>query len=231
MLPRSCFVNSDWGSDHDFTKMLADVFLYQVIDLPSRKKNILKFVLSFNPDNIKNITVDSTFGLSSDHYCVYFDLYLNFKLINSAVKKTFDYENCDFNSLRASLNDNPLFVLLTLLHSMDFLRYHVCNQKEKDLLVSGLSDPKVLEAFRIKTGYVPAKKHTLTVLLLKFSTIPDRSGLSSNRNLIVALFLTLSISMIILKLLVIKKINFHRSLFLLTTGSSYFAPDFGFTSS
>ena len=60
--------------------MLADVFLYQVIDLSTRKKNILDLVLSSSPDNIENITVDSTFGLPSHHYCICFDLYLNFKL-------------------------------------------------------------------------------------------------------------------------------------------------------
>ena len=67
----SGFVNSDCGFDHDFTNMLADAFLYQVIDLPTRKENILDLVLSSNPDNIVNISVDSTFGLPSDHYCVY----------------------------------------------------------------------------------------------------------------------------------------------------------------
>ena len=56
--------------------------------------------------------MDSTFGLPSDHYCVYFDLHLNFKLINSPLRKTFDYANADFSSLRDSLNDNPLFVPL-----------------------------------------------------------------------------------------------------------------------
>ena len=56
--------------------------------------------------------MDSTFGLPSDHDCVYFDLYLNLKLINCPVRKTFDYTNTDFNSLRDSLNANPLFVPL-----------------------------------------------------------------------------------------------------------------------
>ena len=155
--------------------MLAEVFLYQVIDQKEKWP-----VLSSNPDNIENITVDSTFGLPSDHYCVYFDLLLNFKLINSPVKKTFDFANADFNSFRNSLNDNPLFVPLNtstdmalntwkiqFLAAINFfvpkreikvsrrapwisydIIYAIKNKKTFwGKKVRGLSDPKVLEAF------------------------------------------------------------------------------------
>ena len=76
----SGFLNSDCGSDHDFTIMRSGVL-------------------------IKNITVDSSFSLPSDHDCL-------FCLINSPVTKTIDNANTDFNSLRDSLNANPLFVPL-----------------------------------------------------------------------------------------------------------------------
>ena len=72
----SGFLNSDLGADAIFANLLSDSFLFQVIDLSTRERNILDLILSSDPDIVANIHVDNS-GLPSDHNCVYFDMDLD----------------------------------------------------------------------------------------------------------------------------------------------------------
>ncbi len=62
----SGFVNSDIGVEYEFTNLLSDAFLYQLVDAPTRGVNTLDLVLSNNVD-LDTVFVENTNGLPSDH--------------------------------------------------------------------------------------------------------------------------------------------------------------------
>ncbi len=102
----SGFVNSDIGVEYEFTNLLSDAFLYQLVDAPTRGVNTIDLVLSSNVDLVDTVFVENTNGLPSDHKSISFNLFRLPKLNNQPSRYTYDFKNADFESLRTHLSDN-----------------------------------------------------------------------------------------------------------------------------
>ena len=107
----SGFTNSITSEEHHFASLIMDLYLFQLVDRPTRKKNILDLVITNSPSTVSSIDSGPYFaeaGLPSDHYPVVFDIDFSGKLKDSNHKFCFDFKNADFDSLNKELSLLPL---------------------------------------------------------------------------------------------------------------------------
>ena len=102
----SGFVSNDIGVEYEFTILLSDAFLYQLVDAPTRGINILDLVLSSNVDLVDTVFVENTNGLPSDHKRISFNLFRLLKLNNQPPRYIYDFKKADFETLRTHLSEN-----------------------------------------------------------------------------------------------------------------------------
>ncbi|XP_048583964.1 uncharacterized protein LOC125563139 [Nematostella vectensis] len=102
----SGFVNSDVGIVCEFANILSDAFLYQLVEAPTRKENILDLVLVSDINLVDSVFVEGNNCLPSDNKCIYFDFRCSAKIINSPSRSVYDFKNADFASLRGHLQTN-----------------------------------------------------------------------------------------------------------------------------
>ena len=92
------------------TDVLQDSGLFQLIDSPTRGKNVLDLILTTNEYLINNITVtdEESVSLKSDHKAITADINIIKKFKKPEKRSVYDYAKGDFNSLRVALRSLPL---------------------------------------------------------------------------------------------------------------------------
>ena len=91
----SGFTNSITSEEQQFASLIMDLYLFQLVDRPTRKKNILDLVITNSPSTVSSIDSGPYFaeaGLPSDHYPVVFDIDFSGKLKDSNHKFCFDFK-------------------------------------------------------------------------------------------------------------------------------------------
>lgn len=107
----SGFTCSSSGDDFAFASLLMDLYLFQLVEQPTRGNNILDLVLTNSPTFISEPRTGpplSDIGLSSDHHPVLFDFEIDVNIKESVGLKRFDFKNADFESLKQALLLTPL---------------------------------------------------------------------------------------------------------------------------
>ena len=90
---------------------MMDLYLFQLVDHPTRNENFLELVLTNSPSVVSSIESGPSFaeiGLPSDHYPVVFDINVLLKFKVSNYKYCYDYKHADFEGLNNELTLLPL---------------------------------------------------------------------------------------------------------------------------
>ena len=90
------------SDEHLFIKCVSDNFLMQLVDKPTRGKNILDLILCSDETLVENIVVGEPFG-TSDHCVVKFELVIN-KINFEATASSFNYYKADYQAITASFS-------------------------------------------------------------------------------------------------------------------------------
>lgn len=89
--------------------MIQDNFLYQLVDEPTREKNILDLVLTTNADLINNLKVGEPF---SDHNLISFRVDTRPYQNRVSKKEVYAFNKAGWNHLRALFNKSPWYCVL-----------------------------------------------------------------------------------------------------------------------
>jgi hypothetical protein len=141
---------SDLTVESSFTDVLQDSGLFQLIDSPTRGKNVLDLILTINEYLINNMTVtdEESVILKSDHKAITADINIIRKFKKHEKRSVYDYAKGDFNSLRVALRSLPLLDIVD-----NELDVNNAWTKRKDAFFSAVDYfiPKIL----IKSSYKP----------------------------------------------------------------------------
>ncbi len=112
---------SDISTDSNFTDVLQEFGLFQLVNSPTRGQNVLDLLLTTNEYLIDNISVtdDDSTCLKSDHKAITSDINLRRKINKPTKRLVYNYKNGDFDSLRASLKSLPLLELVESENDID----------------------------------------------------------------------------------------------------------------
>ena len=105
---------SDVSADNNFTDVLQEAGLFQLINSPTRGQNVLDLLLTTNEYLIDHISVtdDDSTCVKSDHKAITADI-KHLKKVNKPIKRmVYNYKNGDFDTLRATLRCLPLLNLV-----------------------------------------------------------------------------------------------------------------------
>ena len=105
---------SDVSTDNNFTDVLQEAGLFQLINSPTRGQNVLDLLLTTNEYLIDHISVtdDDYTCVKSDHKAITADI-KHLRKVNKPIKRmVYNYKNGDFDTLRAMLRCLPLLNLV-----------------------------------------------------------------------------------------------------------------------
>ena len=89
-----------------FTKLMHDNYLWQLVDFPTRNKNVLDLTLSNAPEKVKEIHGFEDI-ISTDHKLISFTLDFNIPKKNKVKRNVFDYKRDDWNAVNEALVQIP----------------------------------------------------------------------------------------------------------------------------
>ena len=101
-----------------------DLYLFQLVDKPTRHDNVLDLVLTNLPSLVTFIDTGLVFveaGLPSDHFPVVFEVNASLKLKDSPKRLCYDLKNADFTSLNNVLSLLPLSAGVESINSQAML--------------------------------------------------------------------------------------------------------------
>ena len=168
------------ADDLQFSELLGDYFLSQIVTSPTRDKNILDLVLTNVPDLVQlgSILQPEQAGLFTDHSVVTFSVKASVKRPRLPKRSVYDYRRGDFEGLRCALQSLNLSNIL-----QDDGNVNLDWTRWKDTYLAAVADFVPLKNIRRKNG-PPWLTGDILYLLRKKESVRKKLKSSPQNNLL-----------------------------------------------
>ena len=118
----SGFSNCSTNDESKLVDILKDLYLFQLIDTPTRLSNVLDLVLTNIPDGVSSLQCGvaiKDIGIPSDHYPIIFDILVSYVFKVPAKRLRYDFKNANFDEINQALHLIPLSSGVTDISSQE----------------------------------------------------------------------------------------------------------------
>ena len=126
----SYFSNLSTNDENKFVDILKDLFLFQLIDSPTRANKILDLILINSPDEVTSIQTGASLqdiAFASDHYPVIFDIIISYFYKSNAKRQIYNFKNANFENINKAFHLTPLSSgFLNFLPKRTLIQHGIC---------------------------------------------------------------------------------------------------------